>query len=465
MMTLLTTSKASAGILDDLIGGILCRNPKTCQEEKECLETLGIKTPYFYCDCKTASTPFSYGTDIIVNDTIWFTAKLADIKKGITAYWFSTGGVHFDIFPTCTSDTSILSVNIGKNSAYNLSSDDIQAKLDAAGSMGSIAEQMSVNIRVAPKNGATGRAIFTSYNEGHHSTCDYPMPVHYKIPYVLSEKDNHYMLTYTAKPKPMAVQWIQNKKEPVRVELTKGSCATTEVVASVVLSDSTKVWIPDMSTLQNAYDNKDSLYFHFYTEAVGRVFFIAPYKTVENTIDTTMCKGKGLHLAEQSFYASTTVLDTFYISRTDSILFTTYNLTITKPEAEYDTMIVAASELPFIYKDQAVINKYGNFPITIREDGECDREIQLHVKAPVVTSLIDGENKLCVVPTIANTGENIQVQGPIGAQMQVYSLLGEQVMNVTMQENTTTFSLSVAGHYIVRMATQKGQTQTRIFIK
>ena len=464
-ITLLTTNNVSAGIFDDIIGGFLCRNPETCEEERECLASLGISTPYFYCDCKGASTPFTYGTDMIVSDTIWFTAKLADIKQGLTAYWFSTNSVHFDIFPTCTSDTSILSITIGKNSAYNLSAEDIQAKLDAAGNMGSIAEQMTVNIRVAPTNGAPGRAIFTSYNEGHHSICDYPMPVHYKIPYVISNPDNHYMLTYTAKPKHMAVQWIQNKKEPVRVELTKGNCTTSEVIASTILSDSTKVWIPDMNILNDAYTQKDSLYFHFYTEAIGRVYFISPFQTIEKNIDTTLCKGLGLHLSDTSLYANTTFVDTFYISHTDSILFTTYNLTITKPAVEYDTMTVATTELPFIYKDQAVINKYGTFPISIREEGKCDREIQLYVQAPIATSLINGENKFCVVPTMANIGENIRVEGPMGARIQVYSLLGEQIINTNMQETTTTFSLPVSGHYIVRMSTEKGQVQTRIFIK
>lgn len=470
LMMTLGVNVVYAGLWDDIIGGIgqiRCNNPENCDVEKECLESLGIKTPYFYCDCKTASTPFSYGTDMIVNDTLWFTAKLADIKQGLTAYWFANGAVHFDIFPTCTSDTSILSITIGKNSAYNMSPDFINTKLESLGGLGNIAEQMSVNIRVAPVgSNTTGRAIFTSFNEGHHSVCEYPMPVLYNLPYVLSETDNHYLLA-PAKPKALAVQWIQTKKEPVRIEVTKGSCATTDLVASAVLTDSTKVWIPDMAMLQNAYETQDSLYFHFYTEenVVGRVYFVAPYKAIEYQVDTTLCQGFGLHMTDTSFYASTTYMDTFYISQSDSILFTTYNLTVTEPEVEYDTLTVTSDEFPFIYKEQTMVSKYGNFTVTIRKEGECDKEIKLHVKAPIPSSLMDGENGFNIMPTMAKRGEEIRVNGPEGAHLQVYSLLGEEVMNMTLQQNNNSFSLPIAGHYVARITTQKAQAQTRIFIK
>ena len=462
---------ASAGFWDDLIGGVgeaLCSKPNlTCEEEKECLKKMGITSPYFYCECKNNTTPFSYGMDIIVSDTTWFTAKLTDIKKGLTAYWFSDASVHFDIYPTCTSSETLLSVTIGKNSAYNMSSDVINEKIESLGGLGDVAENMNVNIRVAPKKGHTGRAIFTSYDEGHHSTCDYPMPVVYKLPYVLSEPDNHYLLSYTTKPKNMAVRWVQNKKESVRVELTKGNCATTDVIASAVLTDSTKVWIPDFALLEEAYTNKDSLYFHFYTEAVGRVFFVAPYTALENNTDTTLCQGFGLHLADTSFYASTVYRDTFLMGMSDTILFTTYNLTVTAPVAEYDTMIVKEEEFPFLYLDQAIVNRYGDIPVTLSSPGECDRQIYLHVKSPVQepTSLINGDVQLNIKPTMAKVGEDIRINGPIGANVQVYTLLGEQVMNMTLQQEETTFSIPVKGHYIVKVNSDKGQLRTRIFIK
>ena len=467
LLTSLSMNHATAGILDDLIGGFLCKNPETCEIERECLASLGIKTPYFYCDCKETSDPFTYGTDMIVNDTLWFTAKMADLKKGLTAYWFANGAVQIDIFPTCTSDLSILSISIGKNSAYNLSNDEINKKLEEAGEMGSLAENMSVNIRVAPKNGASGRAIFTPYNEGHHSTCEDPMPVHYKIPYVLSHTDNHYRLVYTAKPRDLAVKWMQNKKEPVRVEVTKGNCTSSEVIASAVLTDSSKVWIPDMDMLKEAYSNKDSLYFNFYTEenTVGRIYFIAPYKTVEYVVDTTVCKGFGLHLADTSLYANTVYKDTFLMPMTDTILFTTYNLTVTEPVAEYDTITVASTEFPFLYKNQAVVNGYGDYPITIRKAGECDRQIFLHVKASTPTAILNGEEGVYVMPTMAQAGEDIRIGGPVGARVQVYSLLGHSVMEMTLQQAEETFSLPVTGQYILKMTTEEGQKQTRIFIK
>lgn len=437
-----------------------CLIPKTCEELRECLNA-----PIYYCDCKENSIPFAYGIDTVLTDTTWYTAKLLDIRQGLTAYWFSTGSVDIDIFPLCISDTALLSTTIGKNRAYNVTSDYINEKLQQFGGSSSEAiKNMDVHIRVVPRAGVFGRVVMTSYDEGYHSTCVNPLPVHHNMAYVLSNPNNVYRLDYTSAPKEMAVQWIQKDSKPVRVELAMGVC-DAPALAKTCLTDSSHVWLPSLSVLQEAYRQGQPLFFRFATNDNGRIWFVSPLTKYTDRIDTVLCQGMPLQLSDTILTQSTSYTDTLYLSRTDSLLLTTYNLTVTSPITEYDTLSVESDAFPFLYKGQGVVSRYGTFTYLIHSEGECDRRIQLTVQ-----QLIDTKNNVVLLnasvqPTLAFVGQEITVYLEKEALLRVYDMVGNLVLEKWHNGGTSSFALAQTGNYILHLLTQEGQTQTHIVVQ
>ncbi len=438
-----------------------CVFPKDCAELSRCLNA-----PYYYCDCKNNSVAFAYGLDTVLSDTTWYSAKLIDLQDGLTAYWFSTGSVQIDIFPLCISDTALMSTTIGQNRAYNVSSDYISEKLQSiSGTLPETLKNMEVHIRVVPQNGVSGRVVMTSYNEGYHSTCANPLPLHYNMAYVLSNPDNVYRLTYTAMPSQMAVQWIQNESQPVNIELAVGSC-TAPALATAQLTDSAHVWLPQLSVLQDAYSQNQSLFFRFSTNAVGRVWFVSPVSEYTYQVDTTLCQGIPLQLSDTALTQTTVYTDTFYLSRTDSLLLTTYNLTVTPPSTDYDTMSVESTSFPFLYKGQGVVNRYGTFTYLIHNEGACDKRIQLTVKPVELPSMLDTPPSLIhVYPTIAAVGQDITFSLPQSAVLSIYDIVGNLVLSREYNAGIHAVQLNRQGNYILQLSTCDHQYPTRIVVQ
>lgn len=437
-----------------------CLFPKTCEELRECLGA-----PYYYCDCKNNSIPFAYGIDTVLNDTTWYTAKLLDIQQGLTAYWFSTGSVDIDIFPLCMSDEPLLSTTISKNRAYNVTSDYIDEKLESlGGSSSETIKNMDVHIRVVPRAGVSGRVVMTSYDEGYHSTCANPLPLHYNMAYVLSNPDNVYRLDYTSAPREMAVQWIQKDSKPVDVEMAVGACDAPALMTAR-LTDSAHVWLPQLSQLENAYRQQQPLFFRFSTAATGRVWFVSPFTKYMYNVDTVLCQGIPLQLSDTILTQTTIYTDTFYLSHTDSLLLTTYNLTVTPPVTEYDTMEVESTAFPFLYHGQGVVNRYGDFSYLIHTDGECDRRILLTVKQPVETSESMLPLSFFVRPTMAVVGQSIMLFLDEAALLRVYDMLGNLVVKKWHEGGMSSFTLSSSGNYILQLSTSEGERQTRVVVQ
>lgn len=438
-----------------------CLFPKDCAELSRCLNA-----PYYYCDCKNNSVAFAYGIDTVLNDTTWYSAKLNDLQDGLTAYWFSNGSVQIDIFPLCISDTALMSTTIGKNRAYNVTSDYISEKLQAiSGTLPESLKNMEVHIRVVPQQGVSGRVVMTSYNNGYHSTCSRPLPVYCNMAYVLSNPDNVYQLTYTTAPSDMAVQWIQTDSQPVNIELAVGSC-TAPALATAQLTDSSHVWLPQRSVLLDAYNQNQPLFFRFFTNAVGRVWFVSPVMQYTYRVDTTLCQGIPLQLSDTALTQTTVYTDTSYLSRTDSLLLTTYNLTVTPPSVNYDTMSVEPSAFPFLYKGQGVVNRYGTFTYLIHNDGACDRRIQLTVKPVEISTASDVPLSLIhICPSVAAVGQDITLSLPNKALLCIYDLVGNQVLTQGYEPGIHTLQLNRQGNYIFRLTASDKQYTTRIVVQ
>ncbi|MCM1035115.1 MAG: T9SS type A sorting domain-containing protein [Paludibacter sp.] len=444
-----------------IIGCLGLPKDAPCEQWRECMNA-----PEWYCDCRDA-IPFRYGMDTLISDTTWFSATLNDISKGLTAYWFADNAVTFDIFLTCTQESSTMSFTVGKNSAYNLDYKEIEEKMNEYGSViGGVVSSMTVRIRVAPRGGVLGRAILTPYDEGPHSVCSNPLPIYYNITYVSSNVDNVYRFSINTIPKPMLVRWVQTNNLPVKIEVTYGSC-DGDVVAAVSLADSSKVWMVDAELLQRAYTEKQALYFHFYSQHVGRIRFIAPFTTETSEIDVTACQGVGLQLADTTLLESTVYCDTVYLVDAETAVGTlwlnTYNLVVEPPLTTTQTIFLKPEDFPYLYRYQYVVRDYGTYDVLIQESGKCDEQVLLTVMRPVNTSFSALPSEVTLSPVSALAGTPFILTGVEKGNLKVFSIVGECVLSLPVV-GTTEFILPVAGQYIVQVQTEQGMGKTKIII-
>lgn len=432
-----------------------------CWQWQECL-----KAPDYYCDCRDA-VPFRYGLDTVISDTTWFSATLKDVNEGLTAYWFADNAVTFDVFFACTQDTVSMSFTIGRNSAYDVDIKEIEEKLQKYGDVvGGVASALTVRIRVAPRGGVAGRAILMPYSKGPHSVCADPLPLCLNIPYVSSDPDNVYRFMPMAMPKPMLVRWVQKNCFPASVEVTYGTC-DGEIVATALLADSSKVWLPDLALLQQAYAERQPLFFHFYSQHTGRIRFISPFATDVRAESRSVCQGKGLQLADTTLMESTVYCDTVYLVDPETaegkLWFNTINLTVVPPLETEHTIELQQSQFPYLYRGQTIVRDYGDYNVLISEDNKCDEQILLHVVRPVSTALAESLEGVTLTPALAHVGQPIVVEGVEQGTLRVISTVGTSVLVLPLS-GTTEFTLPLAGQYIVQIQTLQGFGQTRIII-
>ena len=100
--------------------------------------------------------------------------------------------------------------------------------------------------------------------------------------------------------------------------------------------------------------------------------------TIYQTIDTTLCQGKIFEYQGEK-YTTNTIIQTAAFVHPDTLQITYLNLVFAAPEAQPDTLALLTTELPYLYRNQATITKFGNYNLTIRTDGECDERYALHV--------------------------------------------------------------------------------------
>ena len=71
------------------------------------------------------------------------------------------------------------------------------------------------------------------------------------------------------------------------------------------------------------------------------------------------------------------------------------NLVFAAPEAQPDTLALYTTDLPYLYRNQATITKFGDYDLTIRTSGECDERYALHVCHRTDTTRLTIDTTLC----------------------------------------------------------------------
>ena len=363
----------------------------------DCSGYIPYLSPAHYCDCKemTAKNRLTeLPLDITISDSTWYKTSAKIFLDGFTAYLYSDSDIQLDVYWSCNFPVVLLhSAVVPKNQTRDFSSEDIRSKLEAHG-ITDFDENMALYVCFYPINGAGGRIICYPSNTRPQSSCEDALSLLPKMTFVSSHENDVYLMTsnQVASDSVMYVRWEEDNNYPCHLSITHGACDGDTVMQHDFLESNSRYYLnPD--TLASLFATNDSLYLHFMHDAsaVGRIRLQArsiAYKTIAT--DTTICEGMGLQLADTLLTETTQyTYDTVYYSNyTYRIL--QYNLTVTPPEMEYDTIIVPADDLyaGFYY---APANEYvyaaGTYVYTILVPDGCTRMITLTVEEEVISAL------------------------------------------------------------------------------
>lgn len=341
--------------------------------------------PYYYCDCWDAAFPFSFPMERVIADTMWFTATFDDVKKGISANWYSDVSVTIDIFAFCTAAGPARSITIAPNQMREMDMEKINKMFEELGSdMQALAQVLKPHIRIYPHNKGKGEVYCYPYDQGPHSTCDKTLPVFNRMTNVCSAADNVFMLP----PSRMStygrgfIVWKQKKNLPGTVYITKGACDGPEIQRSV-LTDSLHVMILDSAAVKAAKTAKDTLYIHVEhpDDYVGRMIYHNTIRWSKQVIDTTFCQGKRLDLHDTTLVETTVYTKDTLWTKLDTLACTTYKVTVIPPDTQHTKLSIYASKLPYNYKGTK-IPKEGwdkDYYWFVHKAGQCDQVGYVHV--------------------------------------------------------------------------------------
>ena len=379
------------------------------QHTEETCDGMLPSHPYYYCECRNTSRPFQFPMEVQITDTMWFSATIDDMRAGLSAYWFADCSVTFEVYAFCSSKVPTMTLTVGKNQMREMSIESINAKLEQMGDQAELLGQvLTPRIRVYPNDGGSGTAYCYPYDQGPKSTCDSMLALTSGMTYVCDLPEEVYELT----PGKMSaagkgfIRWKQKKNLPGTIRLTADSCNGLEI-ANVTLSDSIRVLVLDSAQIVALKNANRSVFVHVNHDSsyVGRIVYRNTIKWNEQTIDTVICQGKSLQLAdtvltESTFYGG----DTLW-KKSDTLSLTGYRLTIEPPTPVYDTLWLKAAQLPYNYRNNIIPqNGWGDYDFTIHKADRCDERYLLHVEHKVTTKETVVDTTLCLGKTITVGG-------------------------------------------------------------
>lgn len=433
---------------------------------------------YYFCDCKETSIPFQFGMDMTISDTTWFSAPISELRKGLTAYWFADCQIQLEVYAFCSSKEPTFSLRVSPNQMKDMDVTDINKKLDEMGKLGEVFQQaVTPHMRAYPIGDGEGRVICTPFDQGPNSTCEDPLPMYNGMTFISSSPYDVYKFNPAQMPSnsDVFIQWQQKNNLPCDFELSLATCDATPFLQTQ-LADSTKVLILPKQTIANAKAQAQPIFVHLRHDSayVGRVrVYTRPiYHTL--TIDTTICQGIGLQLADTLLNASVTgYVDTTWVN-SNQINVTTYNLSITPPETIYDTITLSASQLPTLYRKEKLIDRFGDYDFIIHTPGQCDEHILLHVIHGMTTLHQQVDTAICTGKTFTMGGKSypndttFKVTTMPDADTQVvttynvqYTLLETEYMNLHLYASQLPYYESSLRHVVENFGTQTIKVEGR----
>ena len=350
-----------------------------------------VPMPYYYCECHVESQSVSMPFETTVRDTMWFSAGMNELRKGMTAYWFSEDSVAMEVYAFCTDKTPLLTTTIGGNKMQEIDATEIRKQIDNLPS--NIQSQLSAltpHLRVYPRKKGSGHVYCFPYDQGPVSTCEAAMPIYSWMTYVCNTEEEYVYRLDPAQMDPDGhafIHWKHRQNYGCELRLTLDSC-TGEEIGSMALSDSLHVYIFDSTTLVNARNANRPIWLHVTHEAgkPGRITYYAQTKFKEpaEAVNKSICAGKKLNVNGRDYWRDTTFIDTVWVTK-DTLQTMPVALTFTLPQMEYDTIHLTREELKAGYRSQEyaiTLRAYGDTLIERTDENTCSRRILLTVAHP-----------------------------------------------------------------------------------
>ena len=341
--------------------------------------------PYYYCDCHENNTvDFYFGLDTIITDTLWFSASIAELKYGMSAYWFSDKPIRLELYALCSSTDPTFTMTVGGNTMRDIDVDFINKKLSEMGDLAEMAETIvKPHLRVYPLKGGEGRVLAFAYDEGPVSSCEDLFPVKHGMTYITNHDNDIYAWCPAdmRKDQQMFVQWYQKDNLPCEMEFLRGTCSNPELICARTLKDSTKLFFPDINLVNEAKAAGDTLFFRFKhkPEEVGRVRFYYNIKWREMEMDTTFCEGLSFQLPDTILTQSTDYTNDTVWYNLDTVDIYTRHIHVTPAKEKRDTLRVFKSDLPMYYRTTYYIDRFGEHNVVIKRKNTCLERIRLQV--------------------------------------------------------------------------------------
>ncbi len=367
-------------------------------EPADCRETSATNGwPSYYCDCKYNTQDFILPLDMEINDSTWFEAYLSEIADGLSAYLYSDCDMSFDVYIGCTAKSPKYQAVFEKNQTNTVNSQTIKEKLDEMG-IGNMNQRFYICI--APVNGLGGRLVANALNVGFTSTCTDPLRLFPGMSMLSTATNDVYALDPSDLPygEDIVLQWQGNDNAPCQLTVTRGEC-NGPVVAQQTINHKDDVLRLSAEQLDQAWELGEIFYLHF-SHAANTSGSVCCRSAIynENVIETVLCQGKGLQLAD-TLLTETTIYSSDTVHVADNIFAVqVYDLSFTAPEPQRDTIALRYAQLPYTYRGQYTIPEGGinqDYDVTIRNAGECDERYLLHVAHDLTTITSSKDTTIC----------------------------------------------------------------------
>ena len=116
--------------------------------------------------------------------------------------------------------------------------------------------------------------------------------------------------------------------------------------------------------------------------------------TLTQSLDTTLCQGKTYLYNGVEYTTDTTLIDTLQLDA-DTYQILTIQVAFTAPDLQLDTLSLKTTDLPYTYREQYVVEDFGEHDVLIHTSGTCDERYLLSVLHNIDTLVLEADTFLC----------------------------------------------------------------------
>lgn len=116
--------------------------------------------------------------------------------------------------------------------------------------------------------------------------------------------------------------------------------------------------------------------------------------TLTQSLDTTLCQGKTYLYNGVEYSSDITLFDTLQLDA-DTYQILTIQVAFTAPDIQPDTLSLKTTDLPYTYREQYIVEDFGEHDVLIHTPGSCDERYLLHVSHAIDTLTQSLDTTLC----------------------------------------------------------------------